>query len=172
MRLTRFIKPPQVRLELNTREPEEIPAGWSRERCVWTVKLKVLEELAELFDASGKVVNRSKLLTDLVNRERKATTGIGEGIAIPHVRTMQARDFILCFARSTAGVSFDAVDQRPVHLFVGLIAPPYDDKLYLEVYRELALIFKSESARETLAGTPDVHEVIKIISDFDAWGHG
>jgi mannitol/fructose-specific phosphotransferase system IIA component (Ntr-type) len=134
------------------------------------VKEQVLDELVELFEGSGKVVNRSKLLTDLTNRERKATTGIGDGIAIPHVRTLQARDFILCFARSTPGIEFDALDQKPVHLFVGLIAPPYDDKLYLEVYRELALIFKSERAREVLMSTPDEHEAIKIISDFDSWG--
>ncbi len=170
MRLTRYIKPPQVKLELETIETPEPPAGWTRERYAWSIKEKVLEELADLFEASGKVVNRSKLLTDLTNRERKATTGIGSGVAIPHVRTMQARDFILCFARSTPGVSFESIDGQRVHLFVGVIAPPYDDKLYLEVYKELATIFQSEAARQRLMSTPDVHEVIKIISDFESWG--
>lgn len=167
MKLTRFIKPPQIRLELNTQTPEP-PAAGSRERFIWSVKEAVLGELAELFDASGRVVNRSKLVTDLCNRERKASTAIGEGVAIPHVRTLQAREFILCFARSTPGVEFGA--DEPVHLFVGVVAPPYDDRLYLEVYRELARIFKSERARETLLTTADVHEVVKILSDFDTWG--
>lgn len=171
MRLIRYIKPPQVRLELKTLEPEETPEGWTRERYVWSVKEQVLDELVELFDASGKVVNRSKLLTDLTNRERKASTGIGGGFAIPHVQTMQARELVLCFARSTPGVSFDAIDQERVHLFVGVVGPSYDNRLYNEVYRELALIFKSESARHTLMTTTDVHEVIKIIADFETWGH-
>jgi mannitol/fructose-specific phosphotransferase system IIA component (Ntr-type) len=170
MRLTRYIKPPQVRLEMRTLEPDEIPEGWTADRYLWSVKEKVLEELVELFDVSGKVVNPSKLLTDLINREKMANTAIGEGLAIPHVRTMQARDFTLCFARSSPGLTFGAADQQRVHLFVGLIAPPYDDRLYLEVERELALIFKSEQARETLLTTGDVHEVIKIIADFESWG--
>ena len=167
MRLTRYIKPPQVRLELNTRTPEQ-PIEGSRDRFVWGVKEAVIAELAELFDASGRIVNRSKLITDMCNRERKATTAIGGGVAIPHVRTLQAREFIMCFARSTPGVEFDS--DGPVHLFVGVVAPPYDDKLYLEVYRELARIFKSERARETLMSTGDAHEVVKILSDFDSWG--
>jgi mannitol/fructose-specific phosphotransferase system IIA component (Ntr-type) len=170
MRLTRFIKSPQVRLELNTRMPESFPPEWSRDRGIWSVKSRVLEELVELFEASGKVVNPSKLLTDLTNRERKASTALGEGVAIPHVRTMQARDFILCFARSTDGVEFDAPDGGRVHLFVGLVAPSYDDRLYLEVYRDLGRVFQNEAARRTLMTTSDEHQVVKVLSDFDSWG--
>jgi mannitol/fructose-specific phosphotransferase system IIA component (Ntr-type) len=166
MRLTRYLKPPQVKLELDTRTPDEIPEGWSRDRFVWSVKEKVLAELIGLFEASGRVVNAKKLLIDLENRERKATTGIGNGIAIPHVRTMQAREFTLCFARSTPGVEFGAVDEQPVHLFFGVVAPPYDDKLYLEVYREIGKVFGTDEAREQLMSAANEHEIIKIVSAF------
>lgn len=166
MRLTRYLKPPQVRLELQTTTPDEIPEGWSRDRFVWSVKEKVLEEMVALLDTSGRIVNATKLLTDLENRERKSTTGIGGGIAIPHVRTMQARDFTLCFARSTPGVEFGAIDDRPVHLFFGVVAPPYDDRLYLEVYREIGRVFGTDEAREQLMSAEDEHEIIKIVSAF------
>ncbi len=167
IRLTRYLKPPQIKLELDTLTPDEIPDGWSRDRFVWSVKEKILDELIALFAASGKVGNESKLRTDLENRERKATTGIGGGIAIPHVRTMQAKEFTICFARSTPGVEFGAVDDAPVHLFFGVIAPPYDDKLYLEVYQSIGGLLSVETTREALmaAGTP--HEVIKIVSDLN-----
>ncbi len=164
IRLTRYLKPGQVKLELDTTTPGEAPEGWSRERFVWSVKERVLGELLALFDASGKVGNATKLRTDLENRERKATTGIGGGIAIPHVRTMQAKEFTICFARSTPGVEFGAVDGQPVHLFFGVVAPPYDDKLYLEVYKTIGELLSEESTRDALMMSKDEHEVIKVVS--------
>ncbi len=165
MRLTRYLRPPQVKLELDTTTPDEVPEGWSRERFVWSIKERVLEELVALFEASGKVGNRTKLLADIVNRERKASTAIGAGIAIPHVRTMQAREFTLCVARSTPGVEFDATDGQPVHIFFGVVAPPYDDKLYLEVYREIGTLLAQDGARERLMEAATEHEVIKAVMD-------
>ena len=166
MRLTRYLKPRQIKLELDVRTPDEVPEGWSHERFVWSVKEKILGELTDLLETSGKIVNRRKLQTDLENRERKATTGIGGGIAIPHVRTMQSRDFTLCFARSTPGVEFGAIDGEPVHFFFGVVAPPYDDKLYLEVYKKIGTIFGAEEARQALLEADDEHEIIRIISKF------
>lgn len=165
MRLTRFLKPPQIRLELQTRtivNPE-----WSAERIVRETKERVLTELAELLNASGNVNNPKKLLTDLMNRERKATTGIGGGIAIPHVRTMQARRFTMAFARSRDGVEFGALDGAPVHFFFAVVAPPYDDKLYLQVYKRIGEVFGTAGAREQLMDAADEHEVIRLISRFD-----
>ncbi len=165
IRLTRYLRPPQVKLELATTTPDECPEGWSRDRFVWSIKDKVLEELVALLETSGRIVNAKKLLTDLTNREKKSSTGIGSGIAIPHVRTMQARDFAICVARSTAGVEFDAMDGAPVHIFFGVVAPPYDDKLYLEVYREIGTLLSQEDARRAILEAATAHEVIKTIAD-------
>lgn len=165
MRLTRFLKPPQIRLELRTRTV--VNPDWSSERIVRETKELVLAELAELLEESGGVGNPKRLLTDLVNRERKATTAIGDGIAIPHVRTMQAKRFTLAFARSRAGVEFGAVDGAPVHFFFAVVAPPYDDKMYLQVYRRIGEVFGSPEAREQLMDAADEHEIIRLISKFD-----
>ena len=166
-RLTRYIKPPQVKLELDTVTPAEVPEGWSQDRFAWSVKERVLEELADLLDASGRVSNKSKLLTDLTNREKKDSTAVGDGIAIPHVRTMQAKEFTMCFARSTPGVEFGARDGGPVHFFIAVVAPPWDDKLYLEVYRSIGGLFLQEGMRERLREAASVHDVIRIISEFE-----
>lgn len=167
MRLTRYLKPPQVRLELETVMPEEKPEEWSESRFLWSVKSAILQELVGLLDASGKVSNPKRLFHDLENRERKATTGIGGGIAIPHVRTMQAKDFTICFARCTPGIYFNSLDGEPVHFFFGVVAPPYRDKLYLEVYKKVGQVFGTEDAREALLAAADEHEVIRIVSAFD-----
>ncbi len=166
MRLTRYLRPEQVKVELETTTPEEVPEGWSRERFTWYVKERVLEELVRLFAASGKIGNVRKFAQDLANRERKSSTAVGGGIAIPHVRTMQAKGFVFCFARSTPGVEFGALDGSPVHFFFGVVAPPHDDRLYLEVYREIARAFGTPQAKRSLADARDEHELIRILSVF------
>lgn len=166
MRLTRYLRPGQVKIELETTPPPEVPEGWSGDRLLWYVKERVLEELVRLFAASGKIGNLRKFSQDLLNRERKASTALGGGVAIPHVRTMQAKDFIFCFARSTAGVEFGAPDGLPVRFFFGVVAPPHDDRLYLEVYREIARVFTAEEAKTRLAEARDEHELIRILSVF------
>jgi len=166
MRLTRFLRPELVKLELETAPPAEVPEGWTADRLLWHVKERVLEELVRLFAASGRIGNLRKFSRDLLHRERKASTALGGGVAIPHVRTLQAKDFVFCFARSTAGVDFGAPDGAPVHFFFGLVAPPHDDRLYLEAYREIARVFTSEEAKARLAAARDEHELIRVLSVF------
>jgi mannitol/fructose-specific phosphotransferase system IIA component (Ntr-type) len=165
MRLTRYLKPAQIRLELRTR-PEPQPEDMPWHRYVWGIKQSVLQELVELLGTTGKMVNQKKLYTDLLNREKKASTAIGGGIAIPHVRSMQARGFAMAFARSTPGVEFDAIDSKPVHLFFCVVSPPYDDALYLRVYKEIGKVFGNQTARASLLSAKTDHEIIKIITDF------
>lgn len=168
MKLTRFLKPAQVRLELRTRVPEEIPEGWSRRRLEEWLRQEVLKELVELFEATGRVGNSKKLFTDLLNRERKASTALGGGLAVPHVRTMQAKAFAIVFARSTPGVPFFAPDGEPVHVFLGVISPPYEDRLYLQLYQKIGVAFRHEGKRK-LMEAKDEHEVIRILSDVQGW---
>lgn len=167
MRLTRYLKPAQIKLELATKNLPELPEGWTQNRYVQDRKESILFELADLLETSGKVANKKKFLIDLINREKKATTGIGGGIAIPHVRTMQVRDFTMAFARSAGGVEFGALDKQPVHLFFAIVAPPYDDTIYLKLYRQIGLIFGQRDNFQKLIEAKDEHEVIKILGAFD-----
>lgn len=165
MKLTRYLKPSQIKLELATKNPVEIPEGVNPQKMLWQNKEAIIAELADLLDASGKVVNKKKLLTDLINRERKATTAIGAGIAIPHVRTMQARDFAVAFARSQEGVDFDAPNAEPVKFFFAVVSPPYDDKLYLQIYKTIGTALSKNENKEAILAATNEHEIIKILTD-------
>ncbi|MBF0198554.1 MAG: PTS sugar transporter subunit IIA [Planctomycetes bacterium] len=68
----------------------------------------------------------------------KATTAMGRGIAIPHVRTLQAREFMIAIMRSDKGLYFNSMDEEPVHVFVGILSPPYEDKTYLKFLSTLS----------------------------------
>lgn len=169
MQISRYLSPKMVRLEMETvfeqsedGEPLVLTMKRLQER-----KEQLLAECVELLDLSGKVGNKNKLLKDLFDREKKATTAIGKGIAIPHVRTMQAKELIIAIARSTEGYDFEAADGQPVHLFVAMAAPPYDDSLYLRVFRALAQLFTYEGFYERIMSAEQPYDVIRAIQEIE-----
>ena len=109
MNLSRYITEEAVKLDMVTRI-EPLEEDQSREKWLQSAKEKVLEELVSLLEESYRIGNYNKLLTDFINRERKATTALGQGIAVPHIRSMQAKDFMLAFARSSEGYPFESPD--------------------------------------------------------------
>ncbi len=171
MQITRYLKPEVVRLgmvggHLDDVDPEKDP---HKERV--RLKEEVVAELTDLFMNTGQIRNRNKFHHDLLSRERKASTAIGGGLAVPHVRSMQPRNFCMVFARSRDGVEFDAPDGKPVHLFFGMAAPTYDEKVtndYLQAYKWIARAFKEEEwLSAALLQAADEHEIIGILSGLD-----
>lgn len=171
MRLNRYLKEDQVDLAfspaLPARPEDEDPDAPPGPRQLWAEKEAILDALVTLLEKSGNVANRRKLLNDLLNRERKATTGLGGKIAMPHVRTQQAKHFAMAVAvvRAEEGLGFDAVDGEPVRVFIAMVAPAYDDRFYAKVERDLAAAFARgpELVEELLAAT-NPGEVIRILS--------
>lgn len=164
MRMVQLLRRGFVCLELDLPEIEPPVDDLHRKRWVRESKEAVLRELVRLLDQGGRVGNSSQLYHDLWNREKKAGTAIGEGIAIPHVRTLKVREPVLCFARSTEGVEFGAPDQQPVHLFFLIVGPPYDDRVYLRVYRALGGLLKSEDLRKRLLEAQNEGEIYQVLN--------
>ena len=80
-------------------------------------KNKVIEELVDLASESPLVKDRDELLRDIIHREEMVTTGIGYGVAFPHAKTKATKGIVIAFGRSEAGIEFDAMDKKPVHVF-------------------------------------------------------
>ncbi len=155
MNILRYLRPECIRLELQTKPlaiaEDETPTMAKRRQ----VKEKdlVVSELAGILAASPDIVNPSKLHRDLAQRESNASTAIAPGIAIPHVRTLQARGFVMGMARAMdPGLHYAGPDGEPTRLFLLLAAPPYDDRTYLQAERALAaLLLDEEVVAELLA---------------------
>jgi len=162
MNLSRYMNESLIRLEMQT-EIAPLENGNSIDKWRAQSKERVLEELVELLDAGARIGNRTRLLTDFVNRERKAGTAIGHGVAVPHIRSLQAKDFMVGFARSTQGYDFGAPDDLPVHLFFVMAAPPYDDTLYLKAFKALSELLHDSSFRDELMTLESPGEVIRAI---------
>jgi len=167
MRLSKYLTPELVELNLDSLVSLDFPEEMSPQRVVRETKERVVAALVGLLDRSGKVRNSHRLLRDLHNREKKATTGIGGGVALPHVRTIQVKEFVIAFARSDRGLEFDALDGKPIDLFFPMAAPPYEDTFYLRVYKSLADLLRFESTVRELREAGDPHEILRIIRSFE-----
>jgi mannitol/fructose-specific phosphotransferase system IIA component (Ntr-type) len=163
MNIRRFLRPESIKLELDVR-PEPIEGETAGTPAyLRRIREAAIGELVELFAATGNVVNEKKLLLDLVNREKRASTAYEDGVAIPHVRTLQARSFVMAFARSTPGLPFGAEDGELTHIFFGLVAPPYDDRVYLRVYRTVGPLLMDTEWRDELMTAEDPHRVLRLL---------
>lgn len=132
------------------------------EKYLREIKEATFSVLTDLLDRTGKVGNAKKLYLDLMNREKKASTAVGDGLAIPHVRTMQVRELIMGFARARRPLPYDAPDGKPVENFIVVVGPSYDDKTYLKIYKSIAEIFRFDSVRQRLRDATEEHEIYRI----------
>ncbi len=163
MDIYRYLKPELIKLEMETDIECDPDSQLHPDKLLWIRKEAILSELVDLLERSGRVGNKRKFLIDFLNREKKASTGIGHGIAVPHIRTMQAKQFIMGFARSSKGYDFDSLDNGLVHLFFVMAAPPYDDTIYLKAFKALAEILRFDYFREELLNASSEYEIIRAI---------
>jgi len=166
MNIWRYLDIDLIKLEMESEiEPPEDDEYTKRD--ILEIKETIMAELVDVLDRSGKVSNKRKLWIDLMNREKKASTGIGEGVAIPHVRTMQAKELIIAVGRNKEGYEFDTIDGKPAKLFFCMAAPPYDDNLYLKVFKDMGERFDSPGFIERLMEAKDGHEIIWAFKEYE-----
>ena len=166
MHLMRYLRPELVCMELSL-PPEPPPEVDARsEHWRWRLKEHVIDDMVELFSLSGEVRNASKFRRDYIERERKGSTAIGSGIAVPHVRSMQPKRIVICVARSADGVEYLAPDGEPVKLLFGITGPTYEEKIYLRAYTWIARVAQEDWVVDSVmsAETPD--EVIGALRSF------
>lgn len=127
-------------------------------------KADVLEEMLDLFVNAGYIKDKDIVLEMLNQRETLGSTGIGNGIAIPHGRTTATADVLIAFAKSSKGIEFDAIDKKPVYLFFMVIAPPHDEgNIYLPILGSLVRMLSNETNRENLKNIQEFDELTSII---------
>lgn len=131
-------------------------------------KWTVIEDLADLVAAGDESSDREILVDDTLKREDKGSTGIGNGIAIPHARTAGVTDLIGALGISKAGVDFEAEDGQPCHLIFLILAPAKESTRYLKALSAVACIGKDEGliSRLTSASSPD--EAISLLGEVES----
>lgn len=130
-----------------------------------TSKKRVFEQAGLLFE-NNQGIARSTVFDSLFARERLGSTGLGQGVAIPHGRIKGLKDAVGAFVRLSNPVPFDAPDGKPVNLAFVLLVPEQATERHLQILSELAQMFSDKTLRERLADDPDAASLHQHIT---AW---
>ena len=125
-------------------------------------KKRVFEQVGLLFENSSQIA-RSRVYDSLFAREKLGSTGLGQGIAIPHGRIKGLKDALGAVVRLKQPIPFDAPDGQPVSLIFVLLVPDRATDAHLQILSELAQMFSDRAFRERLLAAPtaaDLHQMI------------
>jgi PTS system nitrogen regulatory IIA component len=130
-------------------------------------KRGVLMELSEAFALGSVKVDAKHMVDVLMEREKLGSTGIGDGIAIPHGKLKGLDTLLLSFGRSREGVDFESIDGKPVHLFFLLMAPESSTGQHLKALAKISRMLKDEQFRSELLSAPNAEVLFKAITEKD-----
>lgn len=132
-----------------------------------TDKSGVIREFAERLHETGKVQSPGEVVKVLSDREVLGSTGIGDGVAVPHGKFRNWHDIIIAVGRSRAGVDFHSLDGKPVFLFFVLLTPGDQPGDHLKILARISRILKNPRLREDLRGASSAEEMQRMIIEED-----
>lgn len=134
-------------------------------------KKDVIKELVDQLVKTGKVSDKKKMVQTLMEREELGSTGIGQGIAIPHGKSDTVSDLAAAFGISPDGIAFDSLDGEPVNIFFLLVAPEGAAGAHLKALARISSLLKDKYFRKSLLAAKKPEEVIKIIQEEEKLKH-
>jgi len=128
-------------------------------------KDEVLEEMVDILDGAGKIKNRDAVLKAILDRERIMTTGIGNGVAVPHCKTSAVEKLVAALGISREGIDFQAPDNQPARLIFILVAEENNPGPHVRALARLARLLSSKEVREALLGAGSPEELLDLIRE-------
>jgi len=130
-----------------------------------TSKKRVFEQAGLIFENTNGIA-RSVVTDNLFARERLGSTGLGEGVAIPHGRIKGLKQPLAAFVRLAEPIPFESPDGQPVGLLIFLLVPEQATQQHLEILSEIAQLLSDREARERLATEPDAESVHAFLTQW------
>ncbi len=133
-------------------------------------KKRILQQLGEMLATGAPQLSPDSVFDHLLDRERLGSTGLGQGIALPHARAEQVEQAVGAFLQLQNPVDFDAIDDQPVDLVFGLLVPQNATEEHLQLLARLATMFSNEQLREQLRSAASPEELLQHIQAWEARG--
>ncbi len=146
MRLTEILKPQNICVPL-----------------VATIKSKAIEELVNLLNANGDLLDPKKVLEAVLDREATRTTGIGNGLAIPHGKCNGTDHLVMAIGRPQTPIDFQSIDGRPVNLIWLLSSPPDKTGPHIHALARISRLMTIDKFRQTLIAAQSPQEMFDAI---------
>jgi len=131
-----------------------------------TTKAQLLETIVRDLDAHGKIKDVEGVLKDVIEREKVMSTGIGNGVAIPHAYTDGVKELVAGFYRTREGVDFEALDNQKVDLFFIILGPKESRRDHIKVLAKISRLLNHKDFREDLRKAPDAQAVMNVFKRF------
>src|SRR5512135_2899562 len=128
-------------------------------------KKRVFERVGLLFENTQNIA-RSQVFDSLFAREKLGSTGLGQGVAIPHGRVKGLRDAVAAFVKMQNPIPFDAPDNLPVNFIFVLLVPERATEMHLQLLGELAQMFSDKSFRDKLQGAEEPEAIYQLFADW------
>lgn len=147
MKITEFLDKKAIKIGLEASDKEEI-----------------LKELVDVLADSKEIGDKKSIVRALMERESLGSTGIGQGIAIPHGKTDRVKELVAVLGISPKGVNFEALDGEPVHIFFLLVAPKESAGPHLKALAQISRLLRDSYFCELLKRCKTSEEVYELIS--------
>ncbi|HZH03986.1 MAG TPA: PTS sugar transporter subunit IIA [Myxococcaceae bacterium] len=151
MKIIEFLSPDAVIAQLSARSKPEL-----------------LQEMGRLIARAHPPADPARLVEVLEERERLGSTGIGEGVAIPHGKLAGLPGLVAAFGVSKGGLDFNAVDGKPTYLFFTLVAPENSAGMHVKALALIARLFRNPRLREAVLRAESAEAIYQLISQEDA----
>ena len=151
MRISEFLSPEALIADLQARD-----------------KQAVLREISAVLARAHPSLKEERLVEVLREREKLGSTGIGEGVAIPHGKLPGLGNLVAAFGVSRQGVDFEAIDGKPTHLFFALVAPENSAGVHLKALARISRLFKNPRFRAAILEAQTARDIHALIAQEDA----
>jgi mannitol/fructose-specific phosphotransferase system IIA component (Ntr-type) len=129
----------------------------------------VIEELARALDKAGRLGkgNADKITRAVIKRENEASTGMGKGIAVPHVKHKAVKEVVAAVGQSSKGVDFAALDKQPVYSVILLVSPADDPEKHLQAMEKIFRHLQQEKFRKFLRQSQTAAQIEDLLKEAD-----
>jgi mannitol/fructose-specific phosphotransferase system IIA component (Ntr-type) len=132
-----------------------------------STKLEIIEELLGLLNKMGMIADYDMALHDILVRESSQSTGLENGIAIPHAKSEAAKKLCMVFGLKKDGVDFKAIDDKPAFLFFLVLSPLNTSGPHIQALALITRNLKEFETRERITNAKSTREILQIIESFN-----
>jgi PTS system nitrogen regulatory IIA component len=130
-----------------------------------TNKQEIIETLLDILMKTGRVKNRETALAAVLEREKKMSTGMENGIAIPHGKTDAVDELVAAVGVAKNPVDFDALDKQPSRIFIMTLSSSQRTGPHIQFLKEISELLRSADMRRKLLAARDPREILQILAD-------
>jgi fructose-specific phosphotransferase system IIA component len=130
-----------------------------------TSKPEIIRELIQILADKGTIEDAEKVYNAIMDREAQGSTGLEQGIAVPHAKTDAVTDLTIAIGISPKGIDFESLDNEPSKIFFLMLAPPDKSGPHIEALSEIAKLTKSKSFLKMLTNAQSAEEVVDLFRE-------